>query len=156
MARTSQGGSILGFIVVGGVMALLLVGGVYVLQSSLTPGEDGPVAVTDFVKDESEKESGNKPETAEEESNDFEAVDPAEDEETSEESEDTESPSETPVTGPQNTAGSANGGGLGSSVSPNNLPETGVGDTLVAGLILSSVAGVTMAYLRSRLTSVAL
>ena len=39
MARTNQGGSILGFAVVGAVLAVLLIGGVYIVRHALTPAE---------------------------------------------------------------------------------------------------------------------
>ena len=51
MARTNQGGSILGFAIIAGVMALLLVAGVYVVRHQLASQSQGAPVPEEQIDD---------------------------------------------------------------------------------------------------------
>jgi len=62
VVRTNQGGSVLGFIVIGVAMALLLVGGVYLVRQQInTPSSQGPAQTPQPPKPQPEKPQPTKP-----------------------------------------------------------------------------------------------
>lgn len=129
MVRTNQGGSILGFVIIGGVMALLLVGGAYLVRHNLAPASDSePVAV---------EESGSASETQEEE-----AAKPEDDEPDVVDDHQQHAEEEPKNEQPSQTEAGAD--------SPEHLPQTGPADVLIGGLLLGSITGVSIAYKRSR------
>ena len=131
MVRTNQGGSILGFIVIGGVMALLLVGGAYFVRQRLAPTDRNGGTVAQEANDEESSEASD------EEQNEDEQADtpPAEDEQEPATEEGDDSP--IPLTGQENET-------------PENLPETGPEDTLFAGFVLAGIVFSATSYIRSR------
>ncbi len=130
MVRTNQGGSILGFVIIGGVMALLLVGGAYLVRHNLNSTSDGaPIAV----------ENDTEPEQPA----DDDAVTPDEEQPDAQEEQDDASQDST-ASDEQSPSVHADTG------SPEHLPQTGPGETIVGALLLGSIAGAAVAYKRSR------
>lgn len=62
MARTNQGGSVLGFVLIGGVLALLLVGGAYLVRkNSALPSDTGTSPETALQPEEKQEERKTQP-----------------------------------------------------------------------------------------------
>ena len=134
-------------------MALLLIGGAYFVRHNLAQtGEETPVVVdngstsepstegsTDVDEGESTNSSSNQGESTPE------GVSP---------DSSTSAPGEPMHTESSNTADHQTESS-GSSTT-DNLPQTGPGDIVVAGLLLGSIVGVLAAYVRSRALSVSL
>lgn len=124
MVRTNQGGSILGFVIIGGVLALLLVGGVYFVRQQLTtPPSDTetspqpqPEATPENNEGQGEQSPAPQPETTM----------PGQQEEQSEAQE------------------ALPGGGAG------ELPQTGPTETFAAVMIFFVLTATVTGYLRSR------
>jgi len=137
MVRTNQGGSILGFLIIGGVMALLLIGGVYLVRKNLIPAMGpGTVAVKDDEdKAPSSEEDRDTPEAEE--------AKPSDDETASEN-----------LPGPLKVADKPQP--KDDNDSQRNLPETGPGGILLSGFLLSGIVAASLAYFRSRGQSVSL
>lgn len=148
MVRTNQGGSILEFIIIGTVMALLLVGGAYFVRQNLTSADQGEELVS---LDNGEEESSNTPD---------ESSDSTDDDKSQSESE------ETPATDQEDQTENESANGLDGSgqipqtgqetEAPESLPETGPADVVLSGLLLGGLAAVAAVYLRSRGSSVTL
>lgn len=165
MARTNQGGSVLGFVLIGGVMALLLIGGAYLVRYYYTPDTDrGPVAVEDAGDDGSSEEietETDEPTTEEDETTPEEETQPEQDETTEPDQDEESEVSGEPDMGTFTPEEPDNGEGqpraeTDSDSSPENLPETGLGSTLLTTLIIGGVVGSAVAYRRSRGASVSL
>ncbi len=126
MVRTNQGGSILEFVIVGGVMALLLVGGVYLARHHLMPASNGtPITTEDDQAEEQPVEEEVAPKDEEN------AADTPKQEADSQHTSDVGQP----------TTG---------NTSPESLPQTGPADALLASLAIGSIIGGAVAYKRSR------
>lgn len=125
MVRTSQGGSILSFIIIGVVLVLLLVGGAYfVRQKTQSPSGNAPVTTSPQTKAPAasdNKNTSDKNGAASPDSSSKQAV------------------------SPDTTDKSAASGG-----SSNHLPQTGPTETFSALVVLGLVSGVVTAYIRSR------
>lgn len=62
MVRTNQGGSVLGFIIIGIAMALLLIGGAYFVRQQIDqPVSQGPVKTPEQPKPQPQKPEPAKP-----------------------------------------------------------------------------------------------
>ena len=138
MVRTNQGGSILSFAILGGIMALLLVGGAYFIRQRLAPAERNPqVAITQEDKKPTEQASDKEVQEQKEEPT---APDrPAE--------------SNVPVRNGSSDSESATTPAVPSTGNQpaDGLPSTGPsGGVLVAGGMLSALVAVIVAYLQSR------
>lgn len=129
MRRTNQSGSILSFVIIGGVLVLLLVGGTYVVRHMLAPAATNPAPVaqkddssSNTKKDESTPDA-NKPN------------------ENNAPKTDTSTPSHT------DTATLPSG-----STAPEaqTLPTTGPGDVLTSGVMLGGLVASVAIYIRSR------
>ncbi len=138
MVRTNQGGSILGFLVIGGVMALLLIGGVYLVRNNLVPAM-GPGNVAEQDDKDSAPSSEDEPDVTENEESQ-----PADDEPVFEN-----------LPGPLQIADKPQTESD-DSESLGNLPETGPSSTLLSGFLLSGIVAALLAYIRSRGRSVSL
>lgn len=143
MVRTNQGGSVLGFVIIGGVLALLLVGGIYVAKQQATPespaatpapapSEEKPAPQpqpNDQSGDEKQPapapEEGAQPDTSDNQPTDNQPAQPQEDE--------PESSQNLPGTG-----------------GPKELPRTGPAGALASLVAVVLLTGATTAYLRSR------
>lgn len=136
MTRTNQGGSIVSFIVVGVVLALLLVGGAYLVHRhnnpaatpTPTPAEDSQEAATE-ESDPDESSEADTDSSTETDQSDQAASDNSS---TSEES--AESQADLPT----------------GSSSPDNLPETGPTDNGLGLVGAGSMAAASVWYWRSR------
>lgn len=124
MKRTNQGGSILSFVIIGGVLVLLLVGSTYAIRHLLMPVSNGSMPVAQ----EDESTSGT------DKSN--ESSVPKTDEKA-----DTSTPSQTDNT-PLPSGSTA--------PEAQVLPTTGPADVLVSGLMLGSLVALVATYVRSR------
>lgn len=127
MVRTNQGGSILGFVIIGGVLALLLVGGAYFVRHTLSPTDEReePV-VSQNDGDDSAQSSDDEPDASKEK-----------DEQTDEEA---TLPGRTDANSPSSQDNEA----------LDDLPQTGPEGSLLAGILLSGIVAVGTAYKRSR------
>lgn len=150
MKRTNQGGSILGFVIVGAVLAILLVGGAYGVRHALKPasGNSGQIAREDQSKapessteessegstegDDSKEESG----TGSGSSSQHEATNGSETTESS------AGASSQPTTQPLPTTGH-------SEEAPESLPQTGPVDMFLQFIFLGSLAAALVVYFRS-------
>lgn len=130
MSRTKQGGSVLGFVVIGIVMVLLLIGGVYAVRHYWAPANDrtavnGPVSSqtgdnsNQNKSQNSDNKTGNVPQPSA-------PAQPA--------------PPSTPT--PSAPAAPV-------APSPSKLPVTGPADTLFATLVLGAIAAAATGYVQS-------
>jgi len=127
MVRTNQGGSVLGFVIIGGVLALLLIGGVYFVrqQSEATPSRGlSPTPTENQPREEQSTPTEETPPNNNENSN------------AEEEANNSRPQSETlPGGGATNTT---------------ELPQTGPAESLATVLLLAVLAGMGTSYVRSR------
>ena len=133
--RARERGSILEFVIVGAVMALLLIGGVYAIRHMLAPsaqGTDSTTSESDADLAPSSDETPDVDDTKEDDS----TVQNSEDDATTDET--TESESSTSETAAED------------GQTPSDLPQTGPAQSLLAGFLLSSMVAVAIAYKRSR------
>lgn len=136
MRRTNQGGSILSFVVIGGIMVLLLIGGAYLVRHTLAPAMNKDTSVAQ--KDEGSSSDTKKDQTtSEDKSTSDEGTAPKTDENT-----DATTPGQTeqPSTLPSGSA----------TPETHTLPTTGPDGALVSGVMLSSLVGIAALYVRSR------
>lgn len=120
MVRTNQGGSILGFAIIAGVMALLLVAGVYVVRHQLASQSQGASVPEEQTDDESSDTSPDPSDTSQ----------PVQDAPVA----DTKQPEQT----------------TSSDHSPEHLPQTGPADIILSTIAVGAIVGATIAYTRSR------
>ncbi len=145
MVRTNQGGSILGFLVIGGIMALLLIGGVYLVRNNLVPAM-GPGDVTVQNDGDRTPSSDGESDSVNDEEGRAADDDDTEDEPVSEN-----------LPGPLKIADRSQPETVKpDNESPENLPETGPGGILLSGILLSGIVAASLAYMRSRGLSVSL
>lgn len=135
MKRTNQGGSILGFVIIGAVMALLLVGGAYVVRHTLKPNDTDRTPVSRQDTDSSQAE---KKDTTVAPKDDTKDTPQDVDKDT------TPAPSQ-PDTTPHHLDDTAQ--------DTHTLPTTGPSDALASGVLISSLVGVIAMYVRSRRAS---
>ncbi len=128
MARAKQSGSMVSFVIVGVILALLLIGGVYFIRRSLAPTSDG-------VPSSSENETDTTKEVDSTDNTD----------QSSDESLDIPDISLPGRTDNETPDGQGNTEQL-----PADLPQTGPTDVLLGGILLSGIAGAGVAYKRSR------
>lgn len=143
MVRTNQGGSILGFVIVGSVLALLLIGGAYFVRHSLMPSDrnSGPVAQKNEADGEPDVDisDSNAPERSDDES--------------------AESHQDDSTT--QQPAGDTSGQSAGDSIpttgntgedelEPDALPQTGPTGAVLSGIMLGVLTALAIGYRRSR------
>ena len=156
MVRANQGGSILGFLIIGGALALLFVGGAYFVRNNLMPAEPEPEVA---LQEDDDADNGNGTETEDTEQpseNQPESEQPKEEDQPVETEETPEpEPEFTPV-GPQSPAeeslpetGNDEGEKI-ASEGPSSLPQTGPADVLIGSLMLGGLAAVVVRYIRSR------
>ena len=128
MVRTNQGGSVLGFVIIGGVLALLLIGGVYFVrqQSEVTPSRGISPTPTE-----------NQP--REEQSTPNEETPPSNNENKSTEENKNNSQPQTETLP-----------GGGTNTGTTELPQTGPAESFISVLLLAVVAGLGVSYVRSR------
>lgn len=129
MARSNQGGSILSFLIIGGILAVLLIGGAYFVQQRTShPAAPAPAPTTTQPSTQPSAQSNDKDKkVAEEPKKDTPA----------QEAPKKESP--TPATPPA-----------------AELPKTGATETISSVLGVGLLSGVIVAYVRSRRSLVAL
>jgi LPXTG-motif cell wall-anchored protein len=130
MASSNQGGSILSFLIIGGVLTALLLGGAYFVQQRSADSKSAPVATqpSDESKDPAKKEQTTPTPPA------------TEDKKVA-----TETPkAETPKATPQQ------------STPATELPTTGPAESLSSLVGLGLLAAMTTAYVRSRRSPVTL
>ncbi len=155
MARKNQGGSILGFVIIGGAMALLLIGGAYFVRqnASLVTGETsgivGDVSDSDSLDEEETKDEGESDNSGTNE----ESEQPSEGEQVpdEEDSDTTVTDESTNEQAPHHPDESTTTSQPEAHDAPTErLPETGPADMIAASLLLSGIVGVAVAYIRSR------
>lgn len=130
MVRANQRGSIVGFIIVGGILALLLIGGAYFVRNNLVPANEQPATPS-----QEENSSGDDSEWS-----------PVDDSDSSTEND--EQTDET-ISLPGRTE-DGNTAAEDSGQTPNGLPETGPANVLLSGMLLGGLIGAGVAYKRSR------
>jgi LPXTG-motif cell wall-anchored protein len=126
MARTNQGGSVLGFVVVAVIMAGLLIGGVYaVRQMTAVPEQELEPSKTTENKPSNDKKTDDKKKQET----------PKTDEKTDQSKSESTPPADTGSSGPSAT----------------ELPQTGPGENaLGTAVMLAVLGGVAVSYARSR------
>lgn len=162
MARTNQGGSIVSFIVVGGVLTLLLVGGAYWVhhQNSVTtptptpaeevdeqaagPAEEQPDEQATSPSQESTDPSQEQATGSGEEQADDQTAGPAE------EQADEQSVADDSTAGSGSSEGEQTYPTAGGESQPEELPATGPVDTVVSLVGASSLTVALIWYYRSR------
>lgn len=133
MSRTKQGGSVLGFVVIGIVLVLLLVGGVYVARHYWTPGGDvakvnGP-ATSQSGDNSNQKQSSSSANNTDNTSKPTAPAQPA-------------APAAPAAPAPVTPAQPA-------TPAPTKLPTTGPVDTLASMLVVGAITAATTAYVQS-------
>lgn len=160
MKRTNQGGSVLSFIIIGGVLTLLLVGGIYALRqydrlSTIAVETPGVVAPEPGKGDVKSPASGDAATTGEQKADDKKT----------DSSEATETPAAIPGATSESTgSASANasdatatgGGSVAAGSTVDELPQTGPVQTASSLLAVSLLTGMSIAYMQSRRQSVRL
>ncbi len=151
MVRTNQGGSILTFAVLGGIMALLLIGGAYFVRHNLVPAERTPQVATSEQQDNSSEQNQDDDKPAPANNNDQSKETPAPQQNVvpqapdstnkNNSGESTQTPPAAPVAVDQSSGG---------------LPSTGPSSALFGGFMLSGLAALVVAYGQSRRTSASL
>lgn len=146
MVRTNQGGSILSFLIVGGVMVLLLVGGAYAVRHFFAPSEgsseiasrqDEDKSKTDSSGSGSDGSSGNKEPSQQEENTP--KKEPNND--TPRPPRESQAPRDPADNQPK---------------SPGDLPTTGPEDIVFEGILISSLVALAIAYRQSRQAALSL
>lgn len=147
MVRTKQGGSILSFVILGVVMALLLIGGVYAVRHYLSPKAPGAQVATSGEDNGSSKQTPN--------SSNNQTTPP-------QKSDQSGSSSNSGQNTPSNNSQTSGNGGSGSTNQPaatppassgqtsSGLPTTGPSSVLFVGMMLSSLVATLTAYIQSR------
>ena len=136
MARINQRGSILEFIIIGSMMALLLVGGAYFVRRTLMSADRSDEIATsqeDTSEDTSDETSEEKGESQPDRNGTVEK-------DADNKPEDESSQQDTSGDQPSDDKDNA----------PDNLPQTGPADTLKGGLLVGGLVAVGAAYKRSR------
>lgn len=137
MARVNERGSIVEFVIVGGIMALLLVGGAYFVRHTLMPADQS----TGSTAAQDDDESASSDETA--------------DNTAGEQSTDAPAQQDTSVTDAESSSDES-ATSTGSDQSPDSLPQTGPTESIVTGLLLGCLVAAVAAYKRSRGLSISL
>lgn len=124
MGRTKQGGSILGYVIVGGVLTLLLLGGAYMLRNNWS---GKPAETADKVATQpADKPAATKPE------------------------EKKDTPPQSQPAAPQPTAPAAPAPAAPATPNTRQLPQTGPADTLLSVAVLAIVMVSLGLYMQSR------
>jgi outer membrane biosynthesis protein TonB len=123
MVRTDQGGSVLGFVVIGVVMAALLVGGVFVMQRQNNPNP------TPTPQQPTQQPAEQKP-----------AEKPTEDK---------SKPQPAPQPAPQQNQ-QAPSQLPSNNASSHEMPQTGPVETLASAIAILFISGALISYVRSR------
>jgi cytoskeletal protein RodZ len=133
MSRTKQGGSVLGFVVIGAVMVLLLIAGVYMARHYWAPASDAVAVNGPTSPQAGDNSNQNKSQSSENKSDS--APQPS-------------VPAQ-PTT-PSTSAPSAPAAPVAPvAPSPSKLPVTGPADTLLATLVLGAIAAAAAGYVQS-------
>lgn len=147
MARTNQRGSILEFIIIGGVMALLLVGGAYFVRRTLVPSDstsEPKVSRNGRSKDSSDSADSSKDAPS----------DKAPDTKKEDQPKQADSPKQDADDAPDDNSSQQASSGEPSpekqSDTPNNLPQTGPADTVLSSFLVGGIVAAGAAYIRSR------
>jgi hypothetical protein len=150
MVRTNQGGSILSFVVLGGVMAILLIGGAYMVRHTFVPTERKPQVATSGEGGESSKQTQGNGQATPAPNNKQSGETNNSGSEAAPNSANNSANSSTPSTEKPESAPASDG------QASNGLPTTGPSGTLFAGIMLSSLVALLMAYMQSRRFGVSL
>lgn len=129
MASSNQGGSILSFLVIGGVLTALLVGGAYWVQQRSTRSETTQAPIAVQPADQTTKQEEKKPAPV------------AEDKKVAVETKKEEAKKEAPKPAP-------------AAPSTAELPRTGPAEMISSIVGAGLLSGVSVAYMRSRRRSV--
>lgn len=128
--RVHQRGSIIGFVIVGGILTLLLIGGAYFVRNNLVPAnEESPTS------SQEETSSGDDSEWS-----------PVDDSDASTENDEQADESISLPGRTEDDAVTPEGG----SQTPDGLPETGPANMVIVSVMLGGLIGAGMAYKRSR------
>ena len=137
MARRSEQGSVLGFVLVGAVLAALLVGGIYVVRQIVSTqngsGDDSKIADSNTESEQSKHEDNDSENSTSQEQLQKELESQANQQKQANNS------------GNGNSSQSSQAGG-----SATNLPATGPEDSLVMAIGATLLVGVGVSYTRSR------
>jgi hypothetical protein len=130
VARANQNGSILGFVVVGGILALLVIGGAYVVRHSLaSTSERTPTPAQEGTNTEGDS-----------------AQAPVDDSSSSTENDESTDESVSLPGGTEDDTVSSEGDGE----VPDGLPQTGPANIVAGSIMFGSLVGASVAYKRSR------
>ncbi|MDB5187235.1 MAG: hypothetical protein JWM07_707 [Candidatus Saccharibacteria bacterium] len=144
MANSNQGGSILNFLVVGGVLTALLVGGAYLVQQRSTRSSTAPAPVA-------VQPSGQSSDKA-----DTTTAPVADDKKAAVETKKEEPKKETPKAAPAPVKESSKPAAQQPAPATAELPKTGPADFLSSIIGAGLLSGMIVAYTRSRRSSVTL
>ncbi len=147
MAQREQG-HVLGFVLVGALLVLMTIGGVYLVRHNLLPGETGgnDVASDNTSTDASDEEKGASSEDSSTASSD----DSTNDEVATTDSDSSDTVTSTEVD--EESAGSQDEADVDTeqASATEELPATGPGDTLLATVGSGLLVAAVLAYVRSR------
>jgi LPXTG-motif cell wall-anchored protein len=139
MASSNQGGSILSFLIIGGVLVALLIAGAYFVQQRSTAPHSDKVPVVTQPATQSKDTTDKKQAPATEDKK--VAVEPKKDEAKTEAAPKADAPKATPKPATPPAA---------------QLPKTGLAETVSSLLGLGLLSGMIVAYARSRHTAATL
>lgn len=153
MKRTNQGGSIGGFIIVGVVLAVLFIGGVYALKTYVASQQQGDTVAVD-ENGVTEGETAPSESASESQTDPSSTSDAAKEEATSRDTSDTETEA-TPSAGgadgvQRGEATSSDGSATTSGRYADELPQTGPAETAGAAVGVFFLTGAALMYQQSR------
>lgn len=130
MSRTKQGGSVLGFVVIGAVIVLLLLSGVYIARHYWAPASDTATVNGPTSSQTGDNSNQNKSQNSDDKAGS--APQPS-----------------TPAQPATPSAPAPSAPAAPATSSPSKLPVTGPADTLFATLILGAIAAAATGYVQS-------
>ena len=149
MAQRIQQGSILGFVLVGALLTALVIGGIFVVRNQLAKngGTQNPGS-TQVAKDQTGQDD-NKSGTSSNNSN-SDSLKKALEQQQAEEKKAQEQKAASEAQSNSTSSSSSAAGSTGSTSAASNLPTTGPADAMWTVLGATALAGVSIAYVRSR------
>lgn len=136
-----QRGSVIGYVLVGAVLTTLLVGGILLVKNNWRDTEQGTITVSEDRSNNTDESSEGNGQNTNKSEND-KLIDSIKENEADKEK---QAASADTANNSSNDRSDTS-----SSSMANSLPQTGTGDTVGAVFALGGLAGVSLAYYRSR------
>lgn len=147
MRQSGERGSVLGFVIVGAVMAILAIGGVYALSRYHASLGDQPANAANQASDDGTTDMNHESASS---SSDTSSSDNATDQQSTDSSDASSQETGQSATSNENATTTDTDSNAASSSTTTALPQTGPRETFMTTLGLMLIAGSLVAYIRSR------